>query len=72
MAKDLFLEVKILQSASRSIIDSLEDYVTHDVYDFKSSTKEISECADMLKHIAELVDIIYLKGKSLGETEEEK
>lgn len=72
MAKELFLEVRILQKASCAIVDSLEDCVTHDVYDFKSSTKEISECADMLKHIAELVDMICLKGKSLGEMEEEK
>lgn len=72
MAKDLFLEVRILQNASRSIIDSLEDCVNHDVYDFKSSTKEISECADMLKYIAELVDMICIKGKSLGESEEKK
>lgn len=72
MAKDLFLEVKILQNASRSIIESIEDCVNHDVYDFKSSTKEISECADMLKHIAELVDMICIKGKLLGEMEEEK
>jgi hypothetical protein len=72
MAKDLTLEVKILQNASRSIIDSLEDCVNHDVYDFKTSTTEISECADMLKHIAELVDMICTHGRQLGEMEEER
>lgn len=70
MNKDLFLELRILQKASCAIVESLEDCVNHDVYDFKSSTKEIYECADMLKHIAELVDMICNKGKSLGETEE--
>lgn len=72
MNKDLFLEVRILQKASCAIVDSLLDCVNHDTFDFKTSTKEISECADMLKHISELVDMICNKGKSLGETEEKR
>ena len=60
-------EIKIdstdLPKALKNTIKELEEYD-------RNNDAMFYECADMLKHIAELVDMICNKGKSLGETEE--